>query len=474
MRVQIEAALREHTIGHSRTGGCYILRALRDSVVNSAFPTGGSATEARRMKRVVLVLLISILSFTIPARAEMKRYDSRYYIIYTDLDTDGVKEAIVRMTHMAEEYHERTKSFSGALRQKFPFYLYRSPEDYYANGGIPGSAGVFISDQSGGKLMAIAGQKTTLNTWHVVQHEGFHQFAHAVIGGDIPTWLNEGLAEYFGEGIFTGDGFITGVVPPWRLERLKQEINDNKLMPAEKIMFISSEQWRTQMKIENYDQAWSMVHFLVHGDSEKYQQAFGACIREISAGKPFQRAWLDTIGSANGFEDRWKAWWLSQPASPTSLLYARADVAILTSFLGRATAQKQTFDSFAGFESSAEANELKIDPQDWLPPSLLEVGVRSIESASQWEIHAGTNKRPVLVRTLDDGTILSGSFILNGPRVDHIAVDIDDLAKVMNDAQVLYNGGKKAEAKSMLAKALAQQSKSTSAAAAKKLLVEWK
>ena len=31
-------------------------------------------------------------------------------------------------------------------------------------------------------------------TWHVVQHEGFHQFVFAVIRGEIPTWVNEGLA----------------------------------------------------------------------------------------------------------------------------------------------------------------------------------------------------------------------------------------------------------------------------------------
>ena len=26
---------------------------------------------------------------------------------------------------------------------------------------------------------------------------------HAVIGGELPTWVNEGLADYFGESIFT-------------------------------------------------------------------------------------------------------------------------------------------------------------------------------------------------------------------------------------------------------------------------------
>src|SRR4051812_49116403 len=69
----------------------------------------------------------------------MKQYDSPYYIVYTDLDPERAQEALLRMTRMAEEYHERTKEFSGAIRQKFPFYLFTKKEDYYAAGAPPGS-----------------------------------------------------------------------------------------------------------------------------------------------------------------------------------------------------------------------------------------------------------------------------------------------------------------------------------------------
>ena len=172
------------------------------------------------------------------AFGQLKCYDTRYYTIYTDIAPEDEKEAAIRMTRMAEEYHERTKSFSGVIRTRFPFYLFKSPTDYYAAGGMPGSAGVFMYDQHGGKLMAVAGKKTSQDTWHVVQHEGFHQFAHAVIGGTMPIWLDEGLAEYFGESIFTGDGFVTGVIPPWRLSRLKTEIADKKLMALNDMMVL--------------------------------------------------------------------------------------------------------------------------------------------------------------------------------------------------------------------------------------------
>src|SRR5437867_790555 len=80
-----------------------------------------------------------------PTRS-LPRYESRYYVIYTDLPLDSVREADLRMSRMVEEYSQRTRGFSGVIRQKFPFYLFRHERDYNAFGGIEGTAGVF--DQS--------------------------------------------------------------------------------------------------------------------------------------------------------------------------------------------------------------------------------------------------------------------------------------------------------------------------------------
>jgi len=107
-----------------------------------------------------------------------------------------------------------------------------------------------------------------------VQHEGFHQFAHAVIRGELPPWVNEGIAEYFGESIFTGDAFVTGIIPPFRLKRVQSEIQTNRFKSVKSMMLLSHQQWNSEMEIENYDQAWSMVHFLAQGENGRYQTAF--------------------------------------------------------------------------------------------------------------------------------------------------------------------------------------------------------
>src|SRR5947208_2424473 len=67
-----------------------------------------------------------------------------YYSLYTDLPPEAAQEAGLRMTRMAEEYHERTRGFSGSVTQRLPFYLFTDNQDYVASGGPRGSAGVYI------------------------------------------------------------------------------------------------------------------------------------------------------------------------------------------------------------------------------------------------------------------------------------------------------------------------------------------
>ena len=142
----------------------------------------------------------------------MHAIETQFYTIHTDLADLPAREASIRITKMADEYERRTRGFGGRIDQKLPFYLYQNPDDYYAAGGPKGTSGIF----DGSRLMAVAGEKLTGLTWQTIQHEGFHQFARTLIQDDLPPWLNEGLAEYFGEAIFTGDGYVVGVIPPWR------------------------------------------------------------------------------------------------------------------------------------------------------------------------------------------------------------------------------------------------------------------
>jgi len=379
-----------------------------------------------------------------PLSKKLKPYPTRYYVIYTDLAGDEVREAAARLTAMAEEYHRRTRDFAGVIRNRLPFGLFSSREDYYAAGGMKNTGGMYHPERQ--LLMAVADGGADAGLWHVVQHEGFHQFADLVIGGGLPTWVDEGLAEYFGQGIWTGDGFVTGLAPPRRTGRVKGYIRDGTLVPFTKMLMMTQEQWNQAVEADeaeadadaeppdrtpekatlHYDQAWSMVHFLVHGEEAKYRRAFARFIKDVSRGENWTEAFRSRFGrNIKAFEYRYRRWWLAREESPTWPLYVKAVVQTLTSFLGRAVSQGQKFATAEQFFRAARSRELAGDKAQWLPPMLLEEMLLHARKWKGWSLDSRGGS-PKLVLGPMRGKTFTGTFTHSRGKVDNVKVEITD------------------------------------------------
>jgi hypothetical protein len=333
--------------------------------------------------------LVTLIASTAAAQA-LRQYETPYYIIHTDLSGDDLREAQVRMTRMFETYRTRTQGFGGQIDKRFEFYLYKNQADYLKAGGPPGSAGYF----SESVLMATAGGAVSEKTWPVIQHEGFHQFARFVIRGDLPMWLNEGLAVYYGDSLFTGDTYYTGLVSPTRLARLQEGLKNNRLKSFKELTAVSREQWNRHLVRENYDQAWSIVHYLVHGENNRYQTAFSSYIESLGKGQPSARAWQQSnLPDLKTLEPQWRKWLSALPPAPTADQYAEAYARTFATYLARAGAQRQRFRSWDLFANAAKAGKVPTaprrggDPDPWLPPRLLADYVDAAsKSGVKWSI----------------------------------------------------------------------------------------
>lgn len=378
-----------------------------------------------------IVILLLLAGAGAPANAQsadalrLPKYQSRFYDLYTDVPPDAAREAALRMTKMAEEYQARTADFARSIKGRMPFFLHADRAAYLANGGQESTAGYF----DGSKLVAFSagGVEPDLRTWNTVQHEGFHQFAHKVMGQTMPSWVDEGLAEYFGEAIFTGDGYVSGVVPPWRAKRIKERIAAGAFSPTRDLVRWDLAEWNQRMDVANYDHAWSMVQFLAHADGGRYRKAFAAYINEVAQGRPKDRAWGVHFGAAESFEQAWRKYWTGLPPDATERLYVRAWAEMLTSYLARATSQKQAFATFDEFLAAVEAGRVKHHPGDWLPPTLAATAVEQARADGQrlgltWSLGT-TGKSPTIVCQFPDGTRLTGRFTLDGQRVGDVKVD---------------------------------------------------
>ena len=79
---------------------------------------------------------------TLPAG--MRKIDTPYYTLWTDVTDQEAREADLRLTRIFEEYQRRTAGFAGQVKEKLPFYLFRTATDYNAAGGPSKSGGVYL------------------------------------------------------------------------------------------------------------------------------------------------------------------------------------------------------------------------------------------------------------------------------------------------------------------------------------------
>jgi len=149
----------------------------------------------------------------------------------------------------------------------------------------------------------------------VVQREAFRQFAYSRFGGDLPMWLNEGLAHLFGQSIRIDDQLIVGQPTPNVISALRSAIEDNAYLPFDQFIPLDDEQWR-RAETEAHGQlmsaqAWSMAHFLLFGADGRYrdaaQQYFRLLNNALPADVAFQRA-FGVHDNWSHFESAWRAY----------------------------------------------------------------------------------------------------------------------------------------------------------------------
>ncbi|MEM8873334.1 MAG: DUF1570 domain-containing protein [Planctomycetota bacterium] len=229
-------------------------------------------TPVRRVAFAFIFLLI----FAQSAAAALRTVETRYYRIHADLPSSLVASIGDELDRMHVEYARRLAGFGvPAAASKCEIYLFENESDYvgFVGEAHGHSGGVFMPDRNA--IAAYLGDQGRDRLRAVLRHEGFHQFAHAVIDHDIPVWLNEGIAQLFEEGIWVEEGnasrLVLGQVPPTRLRRLLVDGKSGKLMPLDQLMALDSEAWWANMadpdtSAMQYNLAWAAAHFLVYDE----------------------------------------------------------------------------------------------------------------------------------------------------------------------------------------------------------------
>ena len=361
-------------------------------------------------------------------------HDTRYYRLYSNAEREVVLELAARMTRMFEEYARRSKNFSGKSAGKLPVYFFDTQRDYLLGGGPANSGGCF----SPKKGLMIPAERSPKRLAYVMQHEAFHQFAHHVISDDMPTWVNEGLATYFQRAIWTGDGFVTGIVPAADRTDILEMIEDQEMVSFARMVRMSHEQWSRAMadpRSHTYDQVWSMTHFLIHADDGRYMKVLD---RYLVSVHERQRTKAESfMTGVKGLQEDYVRWWQEMSLDESHRRECEAVVATLTSFLARAETLEQDFSSPDEFLAAYVDGELKIPSSksmQWLPESLLVDALRRLDRLTapdsgdlrpvEWRIDRGRRGPGKLVLITDNNTCFVGEAKIKSRKVADVDVTI--------------------------------------------------
>jgi hypothetical protein len=271
------------------------------------------------MPRSLIVALILLLCARCTAAADLRTFSTDHYIIHTDLDADLATDLGHRMEVMWDEYSRRLADFSPPQDgPKLEAYLFARRHDYMRLTGdrFPNTGGIFIPAQH--LLAAFLETQGRDGLRRTLQHEAFHQFANAAIGGRMPIWLNEGIAQIFEEGIWTGNGFLLGQVAPKRVRQLQDDLREDRITDFRTFLSMTDEQWASNLRYKpiaqtQYNQAWAMVQFLITATDEngqpKYRDRLIDMLGLIRAGRDGHDAFVDSFSDNYfGFQNRFYEW----------------------------------------------------------------------------------------------------------------------------------------------------------------------
>jgi hypothetical protein len=144
--------------------------------------------------------------------------------------------------------------------------------------------------------------------------------------------MNEGIAQLFEEGLWTGRTFLLGQVPPRRIRQLQDDIKNHSLVPFERFLKITPEEWSDNLAASAekgttyYNQAWAMIHFLAETGHDRYAQELITYLKRLHNGEEPEEVYQSTFGrNLEQFQDSFSEWALNVQPTPEATVLERQD-----------------------------------------------------------------------------------------------------------------------------------------------------
>jgi tetratricopeptide (TPR) repeat protein len=127
----------------------------------------------------------------------------------------------------------------------------------------------------------------------------FHEYIHSLTSGEkwqLPTWINEGIAEYYSTFIVSGGNKEVVIGHP--IAHHVQLLRRSSLLPLETVIAVNRDSKlynESEKKTLFYAQSWALVHYLLLGNQSGRRNQFLQFIDSLMTGKNYSDAFRDAF-----------------------------------------------------------------------------------------------------------------------------------------------------------------------------------
>ncbi|AKT36047.1 tetratricopeptide repeat protein [Chondromyces crocatus] len=251
-------------------------------------------------------------------------FRSAHFTVFTDLD---VEEARIRLAHFEQLYEALEHLLqppADATPTPLRVVVFDRDKDFAALVGPDHNVGAYhkrgsVLELDPSSTLVMHGADLDDETQEVFLHELTHQFL-ALRFGPLPTWLNEGLAQYYETLRIEGNQISLGapgahdfseqphIWTSWRGNLIQTQIPATwaptvwDLVHSDRGSFygLSSRPEKPEelqkRSVTHYTAAWKFVHLLSNGPDATYRSRFDAMLGALQAGTRPREAFLEQYG----------------------------------------------------------------------------------------------------------------------------------------------------------------------------------
>jgi hypothetical protein len=108
--------------------------------------------------------------------------------------------------------------------------------------------------------------------WRTLAHEGFHQFLGYELGLQVPTWLNEGMAQYFETSEVVNGRLRPGLISKAKLRAAQYLIRAGRAPALAELIQANRATFYANARV-TYPMSWALVYYLLNHDREGFRNS---------------------------------------------------------------------------------------------------------------------------------------------------------------------------------------------------------